>query len=540
MALGISTNRNCEAIGSCLRDAGKSFVVRYHSARTTQPEKRLRPREAAELARAGLDLACVYQDNALLPEDFGRARGVEDGQAAFAAAGQVGQPPGSGLYFAVDHDFSLSETRSFVLPYFEGVRTGLMEAANAQAVPFRIGVYGSGLTCQIVKDNEALAELSWLAESTGWRGSANYDGWDLRQQVNTASLCTLGSNWEANESRGDFGAFRPIGADITAGSGDLMAVTAPELFLRHVPSTQGNVPILRMHEGQLVRVLGPAAPPFLRVRVSIQGNDVIGYASGRFLAPAGARGPAPAPTPMPANAPVPSPVPATVFTPPAVHFREGDPQSRRASTARRAQPLGEPGQPQRDAAAPAAQRVAQIQAIIDWLDVANSARYAATPLATFCNVYAADFCYLAGVYLPRTWWKEASLLRMAAGAPAPAALYDDTVRELRADDLLAWLQTHGSGFGWRQVFDCTALQQAANGGGVGLICADRATEGRPGHIVAVVPETASVSAKRDADGFVTLPVQSQAGAFNSPRFVGAQAWWDDLVTYRDRGYFVHD
>ena len=526
MANGISTNRNCESIGNCLRDSGKDFVVRYHSARTQQAEKRLRPREAAELARTGLDLAVVYQDNARLPGDFGHARGIEDGRAAFMAASQVGQPAGSAIYFAVDSDFSMAEIQSFVVAYFEGVREGLATAANASSPSFRIGVYGSGLSCQMLKENLALAELSWLALASGWRGSAQYDSWNLRQARPAGDLCTLGGAWEANESRGDFGAFRPIGATVTATEGVPMRVTATELFLRHVPSTQGNVPIMRLHEGQEVRVLGDAAAPFMRVRVSVQGAHVIGYASGRFL------------TPVDALPPTPAPPPASAL--PAVHYREGDPQSSRASTGRRAQPLGETGQPRRDAAAAPAQCVAQLNSIVDWLDVEHSARYARTPQATFCNVYAADFCYLAGVYLPRTWWKESTLAKIAVGMTPPAALYDETVRELRADDLLAWLQEHGASFGWRPVFDASALQHAANNGGVGLICADRATEGRPGHITVVIPETAAMNARRDADGFVAMPIQSQAGASNMGRFVGGAAWWLDTIMFRDRGFFVHD
>jgi glycoside hydrolase-like protein len=75
---GLSTNRRCEASGSCLFDAGRRFVVRYHSRTTTQPEKRLHPREAALLARAGLDIACVYQDRARTLADFGAERGEQD------------------------------------------------------------------------------------------------------------------------------------------------------------------------------------------------------------------------------------------------------------------------------------------------------------------------------------------------------------------------------------------------------------------------------------------------------------------------------
>lgn len=530
MANGISTDRNCEEIGASLRNAGMDFVVRYHSALTRNPGKRLRPREAAELARAGLDIAVVYQDNARLPGDFGHARGVEDGRAAFMAASQVGQPAGSALYFAVDEDFSLNQLDAFVVPYFEGVREGLAAAVNEDQPSLRIGVYGSGQCCQHLKEDLALADLSWLAMPKLWQESSVYNTWDLRQSIATGPLSTLDRHWEANESRADFGAFRPIGATVTAGEGVLMRVTAIELFLRHVPSTRGNVPIARLREGQEVRVLGDATPPFKRVRVSIQGSDVIGYASGKYLELVVATPPAPtpAPTPMPA------------FTPPAVHYREGDPQSNRDSIASRAMPLAEAGQPRRDGAAASVQRIAQLNAIVTWLDVEHSARYARTPQYTYCNIYAADFCYLAGAYLPRTWWTGSALTSMASGGAPPTLVYGGTIRELRADDLLAWLKEYGAAFGWRAVFDATALQLAANAGGIGLICADRAAEGRPGHITVVVPETTAVRARRDADGFISMPVQSQAGASNRARFIADSPWWEDMLLYRDHGLFVHD
>ena len=108
---------------------------------------------------------------------------------------------------------------------------------------------------------------------------------------------------------------------------------------------------------------------------------------------------------------------------------------------------------------------------------------------------------------------------------------------MRADDLLAWLIDFGPAFGWRRVFDATALQTAANDGGIGLVCADRAAPG-PGHICAVVPESAAAAARRDADGNVVLPLQSQAGAVNFRRATGSRAWWNDAL-YRDRGFFVH-
>lgn len=519
---GISTNRHCHPFADCLAGAGKRFVIRYHSRTTQQPQKRISPKEAAELARAGLDIATVYQDNARDLSDFGFERGHLDGLSAQTYAGQIGQPSGSAIYFAVDTDFSAAEIRQSVLPYFQGVKAGMDEGAGG-VTALAIGVYGSGLTCQLVRDTHAQARYAWLAESTGWRGSATYVDWDIRQHVNRReNLCDLGTAWERCEARDDFGQFRPIGFDVAAGEGEVRRVTATQLKLRRGPSMASNPEITTLPEGQLVRVIGRAADPWLRVRVTLGGSDVIGYASGRFLAPADI-----APAVMPSGPAV-----------PAVHYRENDPLSCRASTARRAQPLGEPARPARDAAGSPNARAAQLGEIVEWLAVDTSTRYQRDAHSTYCNIYAVDYCYLAGVYLPRTWWTESALLRIARGEQVEAA-YANTIREMRADDLHAWLIAFGPSFGWRRVFDCTALQVAANGGGVALICADREQDGRPGHITAVVPETAVEHAERDADGNVTLPLQSQAGAVNFRYCTGRRPWWED-DQFQSRVFFVHD
>lgn len=529
MKTGLSTNRRCDPSAECLVGAGKQFVIRYHSRTTRQPEKRISPKEAAELARAGLEIATVYQDNGRLPEDFGTDRGRLDGASAHGAAAQIGQPPHSAIYFAVDNDFSASQIQDFVLPYFEGVKAGMDEAAGGMSM-FEIGVYGSGLTCQLVRDNNALARYSWLAESTGWRGSDTYDTWDVCQHVNHADLCGLGADWEACDAHDDFGQFQPIGFDVGATEGEVRRVSASQLNLRRVPTTQGNTPIAQLPEGQVVRVLGPAADPWVRVRATLGGSDVIGYASSKYLCPLKV-GQISAPPTAPATA---TPVAAPI---PAVHYRENDPESRRASTGKRAEPLGEDNRPTRDAAASPAERVLQLGVIVDWLDAPSSARYQRDQV-TYCNVYAADFCYLAGVYLPRVWWTASALMRIAQGEVL-TPVYDSTIREMRADDLHAWLIEFGPSFGWQRVFDATALQTAANGGGVGIVCADRDAEGKPGHISVVVPETDNQRAQRDADGHVVLPLQSQAGAVNFRYSTGGHAWWEDAI-FRSYVFFIHD
>lgn len=522
MIEGISTNRLCEISAPCLLAAGKVFVIRYYSRTTSQPEKQLRPKEAAEMARAGLDIAVVYQDRARQTLDFSLQRGRLDAASAFAAAGQVGQPAGSAIYFAVDTDFSAAEIAQFVIPYFNGVREALANASGGTSA-YRVGVYGSGLTCRRLRE-AALVELAWLAESTGWRESATFSNWDVKQFVTTENLCGIGQGWQRCIASGSFGQFRPAGFDVHAAEGPLMRVAATTLNLRFVPTPGGNTPIARLPHGTLLRVLGTSAPGWLRVRVVLNGATFIGHVKASFLEPADGRAAAPT-------------VDQAVAAIPAVHWRENNPDAARTSTAGMASPIGEPDRPVRDGTADAAQRVLQIETIGDWLRVDASARYAARDGKTFCNIYAADHCYLAGVYLPRVWWTSAAIARLAAGQ-AVAAAPGDSVREMRADDLFRWLLDFGAAFGWHRVSDATALQAAANAGGVGLICADREAQGRPGHISVVVPENAAHQARRDAAGNVDQALQSQAGGTNKRYGSAGPNWWLG-AEFVDHAFFVH-
>ncbi len=521
MLEGLSTNRRCELSAACLVAAGQRFVIRYHSARTTQSEKRLHPREAAELARSELFIASVYQDRARKLEDFGAARGAEDAAAALIYAGQVGQPAGSAVYFAVDEDFSAAQIQAAVVPYFRAIARVFAEAGKG--TPYlTIGVYGSGLTCRLI-GALSFVGFTWLAEATGWRESKIYTAWQVRQHRNTGqTLCSLGLDFQRCEAQDAFGQWQPVGGLLANGQGEQRHIKAEGGNLRLMPSTLFNTPVTMLPQGQSLRVLGTSAPGWLRVRLSMGGGELIGHVAASRLEGA-ALPPTPAPTPPPAL--------------PAASLRENQPAATRAATNGRAYPIGEASRPTRHPGADATTRVAQLQAIADWLAVQTSARYQPTPNATFCNIYATDYGYLAGAYLPRVWWTAPALVQIGQGQ-TPAVLYDVSVREMRADDLFAWLVDAGPSFGWSRVFDASALQAAANAGGVGIICADREAAGRSGHITVVVPEDATHRAERDADGNVTQPLQSQAGARNFRFGSAGKSWWLG-AQFRDRGFFVH-
>jgi hypothetical protein len=91
--------------------------------------------------------------------------------------------------------------------------------------------------------------------------------------------------------------------------------------------------------------------------------------------------------------------------------------------------------------------------------------------------------------------------------------------------LFRWLRDFGPRFGWRQTGTLTKLQDAANLGGIGIIVAQRKIDGKSGHIVAVLPETNEQKAKRDRDGSVTGPLQSQAGVTNFRYRATTTEWW---------------
>lgn len=210
---------------------------------------------------------------------------------------------------------------------------------------------------------------------------------------------------------------------------------------------------------------------------------------------------------------------------PAVHTKEGRAEVTRAAKDMGAHPLGETGRPIWTGGS-ASQRAAHLPRIIEWLDVDNAkhGRYAATSKATFCNIYAYDYCYLAGVYLPRVWWTKASLQRLAKGEE-PEVKYGQTVEELRANELYDWLTKYGERFGWKPLDGLDEMQNAANRGDVVIICGQKRNRNTSGHISVVAPEKGSGhTAKRDQRGRVLTPLQSQAGSNNFK--YGGTVWWE--------------
>jgi hypothetical protein len=292
------------------------------------------------------------------------------------------------------------------------------------------------------------------------------------------------------------------------------------LLLRSEPrkSTPSRKNVVgELPDGHPVRaVTGTAIGDYLGVETSLNGALLRGYAATRYLVRA------------PTLDEIPVEVPLARPTIPAVLMPvRGNAVTRRTDLAG-AHSLNEPRQPGRTGTDVDTLR-RELAAIIDWLDVANPRhlRYAPRRNQTFCNIYAHDYCHLASVYLPRVWWEAPALLAMQRGEGVEPRI-GSTIREMRANDLFHWLANFGLQYGWRQTGSLTKLQVAANQGGVGLIVARRKNDDRSGHIVLVVPETDAPTqrARRNADGEVTRPLQSQAGVENFAYGTPARDWWN--------------
>lgn len=282
-----------------------------------------------------------------------------------------------------------------------------------------------------------------------------------------------------------------------------------EANLRSQPLLVPRTILARLRQGQRVEEVAATSPlpaGWRRVRADLQGTLVEGYVKAFLLKKVAT--PSVPPSPVLPNIP-------------EANLRSPDPVRRNQSgDGARVYDLTEPNKPGRPGPTPAS-RAQQIGAILAYLHVSQSARYAAGRGKTYCNIYAHDYAHLAEAYLPRVWWTRKALVALAAGQVVHPA-YGTTVQELNANSLYNWFEEFGPDFGWRRSVDLTEVQNAANTGQVCIISGQRKDLNAAGHICAVVPETAQHRATRKGER-VTLPLMSQAGAINFE--YGGRVWW---------------
>jgi peptidoglycan hydrolase-like protein with peptidoglycan-binding domain len=166
LTLGMDASSNCTTRTACILAEKITFVMRYYSRSAS---KRVTLAEARAISGAGLNIGVVYQDRQDRLEDFTAAKGRNAANEALAQASALGQPSGSAIYFAADFNPSSEEAQGPVAEYFQAVND-VFRSAGA-GISYRVGVYGSGLTCRLMRDS-SLAAFAWLSQSTGFREHA--------------------------------------------------------------------------------------------------------------------------------------------------------------------------------------------------------------------------------------------------------------------------------------------------------------------------------------------------------------------------------
>jgi hypothetical protein len=245
--------------------------------------------EAQALAAHGIKLAVVFQQNQRSAGDFTKAKGIAAGRRAFRHAhDNIGQPFGSGIYFGVDYDASRSDLADSIAPYFEGVHEAML-AESGGSGSYRIGAYGSGLTCSTLT-NRDLIELSWLSMSPGFRGTREAleaGEYHLTQRRPESILCGLDIDYnDPNPNRPDFGAFTISDEEGPNGNtviGERYKVIARNgLRLREGPGTSFDI-IGGVSSGQIIFVVSKNDG---WARVDVEGDGrVDGFAYAEFLEP---------------------------------------------------------------------------------------------------------------------------------------------------------------------------------------------------------------------------------------------------------------
>ncbi len=304
------------------------------------------------------------------------------------------------------------------------------------------------------------------------------------------------------------------------------------LNVRETPTSSTNLNIIgRLNNGDIVEGFPSDidSDKWGRFKRETDGGTMVGYIAKRFLKKL---------TSLPKK--------RSSDTLSEVHMTENLSHIDRDNKLGRAFPIGEKDRPKRKKTSNAT-KIESLHKIVDWLDVEKSARYGPESTKTFCNIYAYDYAYLAGVFVPRVWWMSTSISKLMQSKirggknESVDISYGQTIFEMNANNIHIWFEEFGDLFGWTRYFDVTEFQNEVNKGKVGIITARQMDVNRSGHIVPVVPENDTHKAQRDPNGKVLFPLQSQAGRTNRKYFtdVNHAKWWT-MKNYIDFGFWLHD
>lgn len=176
---------------SGLKQHGVGFVCRYLSPPGNA--KNVTKAEAEAIAKAGLDLVLVWEENGDEPitghasTGRGAPAGVQDARLAAAEAAAAGVPAAAPIFFALDRDPTVLTAADWaaVEGYFQGARSALGKG--------RVGAYGGYALIKRLFDKK-LIDYGW--QTYAWSGGQ----WDarahLRQYLNAQTLSGISVDFD--------------------------------------------------------------------------------------------------------------------------------------------------------------------------------------------------------------------------------------------------------------------------------------------------------------------------------------------------------
>ena len=187
-----------------MRGIGIKTIIRYYDHEDeTLPGKTLRREERNLILNNGFKTAVVFQHHNNQFASFTALRGHQDAERSLALAAENSQPRGSAIYFGVDGPWQSAYELANVAAYFRELR------ASLAGFGYRIGVYGSGLVCNMLLST-GLAELCWLGAPTSWPDYHAYyqtRSWGLAQ-LRTSQCGGRSVDFNlANDRVADYGQF---------------------------------------------------------------------------------------------------------------------------------------------------------------------------------------------------------------------------------------------------------------------------------------------------------------------------------------------
>ena len=143
-------------------------------------DKNIKPGELQTIFDAGMKVLPIYQDNARQLSDFTYSQGFQHALNAHQLATGFGFNRGTVIYFAVDYDATQDDIDAVIIPYFQGIQTGLASKGKK----YVHGVYGSRNVCTNVT-NKTYARHSFVSgRSWGFSGNLGFPlpwNWSFNQ-----------------------------------------------------------------------------------------------------------------------------------------------------------------------------------------------------------------------------------------------------------------------------------------------------------------------------------------------------------------------